>query len=282
MGTWNAGLFFDDTTCDVKEIYIELLKQQLSNEDAYIKICKEFEELFGTDEEALFWFALADTQWNLGRLLPEVKDKALKFISENNELSFRTNSSQRFDSWDKALQKLKKKLESPMMPEKKFKKPVEFVTNPWNVGDIYAYQFHTEFAKENDLYEKYILFQKIGDVEYFKDKIYSTIQIFDKIFTDIPKIEDVKNIRILPLSTSPKDSGKSIEDYVPSFNWYMKATMIYEKKIHYPKKHFIFIGNEKIPHIRYKGNDFTDFYWEQNRMEDWLIEYYLSWQNIQY
>ena len=31
------------------------------------------------EEEPLFWFALADTQWNYGRLLPKGKRKSVVF-----------------------------------------------------------------------------------------------------------------------------------------------------------------------------------------------------------
>ena len=34
------------------------------------------------EEEPLFWFALADTQWNYGRLLPEVKEQALAWLDK--------------------------------------------------------------------------------------------------------------------------------------------------------------------------------------------------------
>lgn len=33
MGTWNARLFSNDTTYDVKDTYMEFLKQQLSDEE---------------------------------------------------------------------------------------------------------------------------------------------------------------------------------------------------------------------------------------------------------
>lgn len=36
MGTWNAGLFCNDTTCDVRDTYLNFLKLQLNNEEAYI------------------------------------------------------------------------------------------------------------------------------------------------------------------------------------------------------------------------------------------------------
>ena len=86
MGTWNRKLFSNDATCDIRDTYIEFLKKQLTNEEAYKKTYTEFSELFGTDEEPLFWYAMADTQWQLGRLTPEVKEKALSWISRKGGL----------------------------------------------------------------------------------------------------------------------------------------------------------------------------------------------------
>ena len=82
MGTWGSGLYSNDSTVDVKEIYMQFLQQQFSNEEAYEKTKQDCYEYFGTDIEPLFWYALADTQWELGRLLPEVKSKALEWIEK--------------------------------------------------------------------------------------------------------------------------------------------------------------------------------------------------------
>ena len=38
------------------------------------------------DEEPLFWLALAETQWKLGVLLPDVKEKALYWIERDSTL----------------------------------------------------------------------------------------------------------------------------------------------------------------------------------------------------
>ena len=95
MGTWNAGLFSNDTTCDVKDTYMDLLKKQFSNQEAYQKTYDEYEELIGTDEEPLFWYALADTQWNVGRLMPEVKAIALKYIEKKGGIDLWEDSKQR-------------------------------------------------------------------------------------------------------------------------------------------------------------------------------------------
>ena len=37
MGTWGSGLYSNDSTTDVKEIYMQFLQQQFSNEEAYEK-----------------------------------------------------------------------------------------------------------------------------------------------------------------------------------------------------------------------------------------------------
>lgn len=173
---------------------------------------------------------------------------------------------------------------SPMPSEKKFAKPREFNTNPWNIGDVYAYCFHTKQAEACGLLGKYILFQKVGDVEYYKDKWYSVVQIFDKVYEKLPELGDVENVRILPQVSPPGVNGcpNRIDDYAPSFQWFLKATMLYEKAPHYPKRHFTFIGNKAVEEVPSAGNDFTDFFLSKDGMEAWLTEYYLAWRNVTY
>ena len=284
MGTWNTGLFCNDTTCDIRDTYMQFLKQQLSNEEAYQKTYNEYQELMGTDEEPLFWYALAETQWNSGRLLPEVKKFALDYIRKDGGISLYEESVVVKDKWKKMLQKLREKLESQMPPEKKYRKPIEFERNPWNTGDVYAYQFHTNKSTENNLFGKYILLQKIGNVEYYKGVTFSAIQVFNRVFDSVPSLDVIDSVPVLPLVYSPAtdDCPIDINDYVPSLEWYMKATMIYEKKNDYPKNYLKFIGNKKMCEKSYEPNDFTDFYWCKNGMDDWLIDYYLSWLNIKF
>ena len=275
-------MFSNDTTTDVRDTYIQFLRQQLSNEEAYQRTCEEYKELIGTEEEPLFWYSLADSQWNVGRLTTEVRHKALDFIQRKGGISFWEESSAGRAKWEGTLQKLEAKITSPMPAEKKYRKPIEFERNPWNTGDIYAYQFHTNKAKENNLYGKYILLQKVGNVEYFEGCVFSAIQVFNQIFDSIPSLNVIEDVRVLPLVYSPEeaDSPQDIADYVPSIEWYMKATMLYEKKNDYPENYLKFIGNKKLPERQYAGNDFTDFYWCKNGMDDWLIDYYLSWMNV--
>lgn len=284
MGTWGTGLFSNDITCDVKDAYVQFLKEQFSNEEAYKKTLKEFECLFETEEEPLFWYALADTQWNLGRLMPEVKEVALNFLNQRGGSSLWDDDPKCVMKWERTLQKLKGKIEAPMPPEKKIKKPVLFATNPWNVGDVYAYQFHTEKAAKHGLSGKYILFQKLGESEYFKDTVYSIVQVFDRVFDVIPELDVLEGVRMLPLATPPGiyPAPDNITDYVPSFECYLKANMHYVKKSDYPQKYFTFVGNKTVPETDYAGNRFTSFFWEKEGFDDWLVEYYVNWQNVEY
>lgn len=284
MGVWSTSLYGDDISCDIRDLYISFLKQQMSNEEAFQKVCDEYSDIIGTEEEYLFWYPIADTQWKTGRLIPEVKNKVLNLIDQEAGIFIWEEDVKKKSKWRSMLQNLKSEIESPMLPEKKFRKPVEFITNPWNTGDVYAYQFHTDFSQQKGMHRKYILFRKIGDIEYYEGTIYSIVQVFDRVFNSLPTINEIDGLRFLPLVDPFEENGTptDIIDYIPSFNYYLQAVMIYYKKPHYPKNYFTFIGNRPVPYKEYKWNEITSLYFDKNRMEDWLIEYYLKWRNIPY
>lgn len=83
----------------------------------------EYRSIIGDiDEEPLFWFALADTQWNWGVLLSPVKEKALYWINQSGS-TFPRHSTEAVElereQWKKTVLNLKKKLLSPQPPAKK-------------------------------------------------------------------------------------------------------------------------------------------------------------------
>ena len=84
MGAWGTTLYENDTTSDIRDTYMGYLKDQLSNEEALEKTLVEYQELLGDeDEEFLLWYALAETQWKVGRLTQEIKEKALEWIAKD-------------------------------------------------------------------------------------------------------------------------------------------------------------------------------------------------------
>ena len=121
MGTWGAGLYSNDSACDIRGDYIDKLTRGKTNDEATQELINSNRDIMGdVEEEPLFWFALADTQWNYGRLLPKVKEKALYFLSQDKELQrWKESGERQLTSWIKTLDTLKEKLESPQPPEKR-------------------------------------------------------------------------------------------------------------------------------------------------------------------
>lgn len=49
------------------------------------------------------------------------------------------------------------------------------------------------------MYGKYIVFQKIGGEETYAGEFYSRVQIFDKLFEEVPELSDPEGVRLLPV-----------------------------------------------------------------------------------
>ena len=93
MGYWGSGLYANDTGMDVRDTYMDLLQDGMDDETAWNTMLKKFSEYINTDEEALFWYAAADTQWRLGRLRPEVRDKAMMWLARQGGLELWADST---------------------------------------------------------------------------------------------------------------------------------------------------------------------------------------------
>lgn len=280
MGTWGTSLYANDSTNDVKDCYKKFLQDMLSNEEAYQKTMEQCHEYIGDDEEPLFWYALADTQWRLGRLMPDVKEKALSWIENAGGLDIWEESKSDARGWKKTLDKLKDQLNSPMPIRRVFKKPAEFIHNPWNIGDIYAYQFHSEMSKEMGLYGKYIPFQKIADEDNYDGTFFTRVQLYDKIFDELPALSDLENVRILPFDVPDRfiPTGYN-DDYPVCFNAVMVRLTVRE----YSEKHYTFIGNQPDrANLPYSHENECSYSWSYKIEEHWLIRCHKAWRGFQY
>lgn len=287
MGTWSSSLYGNDTTCDVRDAYMSFLKEQLGNDDAYKKTLERFRETINGDEGSLFWFALAETQWKVGRLTADVKEKALYWIEQGGGLELWLENDGKGTGWLKTLEKLKQKLESPMPPEKKIKSPEELDMNPWEIHDVYAYQFHKRASEEKGIFGKYMLIQKIGHEDYWiaKDKYTAAmrVQFYDKIFDELPMLDDLQGLRILPLDLP--DRINISEDRVNMYGAIrkkvpirMSTLLLLDKKSEYPKKHLTFLGNvQGLSNVKTNNWEFS---WLN--IETWLHDSYEKWQGIEY
>ena len=78
-------LYQNDTSLDVKGEFEELYNASKTVQDITDILVFNYNSIMGDDSEnRYFGFALADIQWNLGVLLPVVREKALYWIDKDS------------------------------------------------------------------------------------------------------------------------------------------------------------------------------------------------------
>ena len=81
MGSWGPALFSNDTACDVRGDYREMIEDGVEDAEAMRRVFEQYgEDLDDPDEGPIVWLALAHTQSKLGRLDDEVRRRALQVI----------------------------------------------------------------------------------------------------------------------------------------------------------------------------------------------------------
>lgn len=274
MGFWSTSLYSNDVTADVKDTYMNCLEYNSDDASAMAEFMEEMQEYFSTDEECLVWYELADMQWKLGRLTDDVKNRAMQSIANDESVEFFEGKSK--EKWRATLGKLNLQLQQPMKPYKRIRNLRDEVAEVWEIGDIYAYQFHTEEAKKNGIYGKYILMQKVADVEGERQKVFPAMVFFDKLYDGVPQWKENSKGRILPLD------GWYIEPkYEQFFPVNMISVMTYLKASEYPKKYLTYIGHEEVndvPPLQGSRSDLSWYRMEQN----WLCTFYTEWQGKEY
>lgn len=234
MGYWGTQLYANDTTCDVRDTYKKYLYEQYSDEEAYQKTLCQCECYIGDCEEAMLWYALAETMWSVGRLTPEVKNKALAWIQKQGGVDLFIDSPRASLGWLRTLEKVQMKLNSPQPPKKVLRKRTPPSQNLWNIGDVYAFQLKN---CANELEGKYVLLQKVGEGAEWDgpEGVKMRVHVYDGIFDHIPSLNEVKKMRLLPMDfpTTPRKL-----DMCPYL-------IIYRKK-DYPSSQLFYLGTSSF------------------------------------
>jgi hypothetical protein len=143
MGAWGTALFSDDTACDVRDSYTDLVSDGLTGPEATKTLLREWSaSLNDPDESPVFWLALAATQWKCGRLESYVLQQALNVIDSGSDLAKWESSPKDLKKRKVVLEKLRLHLSSPQPHEKRIPKRFRD-TNEWRVGDLVAYRMQS-------------------------------------------------------------------------------------------------------------------------------------------
>lgn len=163
MGQWGNSLYQDDVAEDVRDYYKEQLRYGKSGNEITKSLIEHNEPMLSDSDDApLFWFALADTQWDMGRLEDFVKEKALYYIRKKAMSQYEKIEGSRSIIQLETIRRLEEKLLSPQPPKKKISQH-RLYHCPWKVGDVYSYPLESDYAKEKHLCGCFFLFQKIGE-----------------------------------------------------------------------------------------------------------------------
>lgn len=121
MSTWSTGLYDSDTSSEVKDFYIECLQNQMDSLKAENAVIQHFSsELSDEDDRIQVILALANMEWDYGRLSDKIRNEALQIINDGADVLQWNEVDERFGKKRNAvLTRLKDKLSSQQPKEKR-------------------------------------------------------------------------------------------------------------------------------------------------------------------
>lgn len=180
MATWGPKIYQDDIAEDVRNYYKDQLKRGKTNEEVTKELIDSNQDIISDiDDAPVFWFALADTQWELGRLLPFVKQKALEYLQKGTNLErwkAESSTQKEIKIREEVLNELEQKLNSEMPKEKKMTQ-YKLYKCEWKTGDIFAYRLESDYAAKKGLINRYLLIQKINEYIWHPGHIVPIVRI---------------------------------------------------------------------------------------------------------
>lgn len=184
MGAWGPRLYQDDIAEEVRDYYKDQLHRgKTGKEITQELIAQNKYAISDPDDAPVFWFALADTQWNLGRLEDFVREQALHHIRDGHDVKrWAVEDPRGAKARAETLEKLQLKLLSPQPAEKKIAQ-YKLYHCEWKIGDVFAYQLESDLAKERGLYGWYFLIQKVDEGIWYPGHIVPIVRV--KITTDV-------------------------------------------------------------------------------------------------
>ncbi|SIN44786.1 hypothetical protein SAMN04489832_7330 [Micromonospora cremea] len=140
MGAWGPGLLSDDTACDVRDEYREMLEDGLDDDEATQRMLDSYADaLDDPDEATSVWLAMAVTQSKLGRLDPRVRERALAAIESGTDLARWSDNPRLAAKRRDVLDKARAQLIGPQPQRKKVRRPRRHVTD-LQPGDVLSYR----------------------------------------------------------------------------------------------------------------------------------------------
>ena len=123
MGEWGTDLFSDDLACDIRDHYRELLENGIEDGAATRLILEKF-GAYLEESEGIALLAFAITQSKLGRLDPDIRDRALVVLEGGADLEvWERENPKLLPKRRAALEKARTQLTGPQPPRRRLRPP---------------------------------------------------------------------------------------------------------------------------------------------------------------
>lgn len=266
MSTPIKKVFDSDLADDVRNLYIDALRRGQDSCDVTKQLIMDFEaELMDDDNAPIFWFSLADIQWDMGRLEELVKHNALNHI----EIELQ---SQRTPEITIVLIGLRDKLSSPQPVMKKVK-PYRLYHTDWKIGDVFACCLDCDVADYPDYHNMYMYFVVKGTDTWHPGHTIPVVYVYWVISKQLLSLDQIQAREYLPQFYKPIAYEKN-----PSMSKKYSLALICTSERSIPKKRLTYLG--RLENIKMIGSEDPSAYhvaWKN--FDKYMLENFLNWDN---
>lgn len=219
----------------------------------------------------MFWFALADTQWNLGRLEDFVREQALHHIRDGHDVKrWAAEDLRGAKTRAKTLEELQQKLLSPQPAEKRMSQ-YKLYRCEWKIGDVYAYQLVGDYAKENGMFGKFLYFIKVDEAVWYPGHIVPVVYFYWITGDKLLSLEELKNVDYIPQFFIPEVYKKDPKRQ----RLYLVELLSTSSRV-IPNKQLTFIGNlRKVKRVDNEEPNSYKVSWKD--FERYIINNFKTW-----
>jgi len=137
LGVWGTDLFSDDLACDLRDHYRELLEDGI-DDDAATRLILEKYRAYLEESDGIALLAFAVTQSKLGRLDPDIRDRALAVLDAGADLEVWERENPKLLPKRRAvLEKARAQLSGPQ-PRPRRLRPPKRISSGLAAGDVLA------------------------------------------------------------------------------------------------------------------------------------------------
>ena len=137
MGVWGTGLFSDDLACDVRDHYHELLEDGVEDGEATRQTVEAFREYL-EESSGVALLAFAVTQSKLGRLDPDIRDRALAVLDRGADLEMWERDNPKLLSRRRAMLEKARAQLTGQQPRRRRLRPPKRTSSGLAAGDVLA------------------------------------------------------------------------------------------------------------------------------------------------